>query len=487
MISILHFFRLYILLLILPPIDSAFLRSGNPLTWRSSKPHLNSVRISGVQQFLAHYDRCKEVEMKSFLWGDEIESGIFERNLVSGVVDLALSSGTRTRSTLTERENSLSESCPVSPPSVLDMFTSTVLSAYRSTYKRCGNTEETKNVMTNGCEWQPEYGSWMIEAVPRSPYDSNRISDFLNVEKSMQLRRKRLHSALAANELAPTMSNFPMMGVPGYSHTAPIDPFTRTSPADFNSISQSTYVSDELINPHPRFGTLTQNIRTRRGSKVDILVPVDPKPDDVCECKTTASSCEIASEKQQPDSYIHMDAMAFGMGCCCLQVTMQTQSEDQSRYLHDQLAVLSPILQALSAATPIFKGQLAATDTRWNVISQAVDDRTVAERRAPASTLDVESLRDGAMVGEGVRRLSQSRYSEVPLFIARARSAAEAAALDALNDLDVAVDEEAFRMLHTEGGVDASMAKHVAHLFTRDPLVIFDDSIDLDNNNSQVA
>eukprot|EP01032_Pedospumella_encystans_P003329 gene3329-3932_t len=180
-----------------------------------------------------------------------------------------------------------------------------------------------------------------------------------------------------------------------------------------------------------------------------------------------------------------MDAMAFGMGCCCLQVTMQARSEDESRFLHDQLAVLSPILQALSAATPIFKGQLAATDTRWNVISQAVDDRTPAEQRSETDLMmDLQSQRDSRLVGDGVRLLPQSRYSEVALFIAQAHSVAERASLAQLNDLSVPVDDDTLALLLSHG-VDEPLARHVAHLFTRDPLVIFEDHIDLDDDKSQ--
>lgn len=97
-----------------------------------------------------------------------------------------------------------------------------------------------------------------------------------------------------------------------------------------------------------------------------------------------------------------MDAMAFGMGCCCLQVTFQCRNIREARHLYDQLSVLSPILVllppvllqlplpplpslhsfqlALSAATPFFKGKIADTDVRWSVISQSVDDRTPAEK-----------------------------------------------------------------------------------------------------------
>lgn len=44
-----------------------------------------------------------------------------------------------------------------------------------------------------------------------------------------------------------------------------------------------------------------------------------------------------------PD-HIYMDAMAFGMGCCCLQMTFQACSIDEARMLYDQLTPLTPII-----------------------------------------------------------------------------------------------------------------------------------------------
>jgi len=38
--------------------------------------------------------------------------------------------------------------------------------------------------------------------------------------------------------------------------------------------------------------------------------------------------------------------------------------------------VLAPIFMCISAGSPIFKGKLVDTDTRWDVIAQSVDDRT---------------------------------------------------------------------------------------------------------------
>jgi len=44
------------------------------------------------------------------------------------------------------------------------------------------------------------------------------------------------------------------------------------------------------------------------------------------------------------DDHVYMDAMAFGMGACCLQVTFQACNITEARLLYDQLAPLCPIL-----------------------------------------------------------------------------------------------------------------------------------------------
>jgi len=75
-----------------------------------------------------------------------------------------------------------------------------------------------------------------------------------------------------------------------------------------------------------------------------------------------------------------MDAMHFGMGCSCLQITYETQSISHARYLYDMFIPFTGILSALSQATPIFKGQLSAHDFRHQVIEQSVDCRTPEER-----------------------------------------------------------------------------------------------------------
>jgi len=116
-----------------------------------------------------------------------------------------------------------------------------------------------------------------------------------------------------------------------------------------------------------------------------------------------------------------MDCMAFGMGMCCLQVTFQARDIQESRYLYDQLAVLGPLLLALTAATPALRGRVVDTDTRWNIIQDSVDCRTPEERGCGGL---------GGVVEERLAASSSSARRAFPT-LATARGARVAAAAGA--------------------------------------------------------
>jgi glutamate--cysteine ligase catalytic subunit len=179
----------------------------------------------------------------------------------------------------------------------------------------------------------------------------------------------------------------------------------------------------------------------------------------------------LPNETRRRDHTIEMDAMCFGMGMCCLQVTFQARDIGESRHLYDQLAVLTPIMLALSAATPVLKGRLADTDVRWATIAASVDDRTPQERG-----LDVcEPTHKGQtpwMAGGGKRRLAKSRYESISSYICNCKDGAEDNSnTDKYNDIECPVDEAALATL-VGAGVDKTLSRHIAHLFVRDPLVI---------------
>lgn len=194
----------------------------------------------------------------------------------------------------------------------------------------------------------------------------------------------------------------------------------------------------------------------------------------------TLSQTQPAVDEETLRASIHMDAMAFGMGCCCLQITFQAKDIDESRFMYDQLAVMAPIMMALTASTPILKGRLADTDARWGIISESVDDRTPAERGRKDPNAPYPDLNAG-----GRRRLFKSRYDSISTYIYQGYVNQADVQADSLsnrvlniyNDVPVPIDEESYKELRA-AGIDPALAQHVAHLFTRDPLVVFNGGVE---------
>lgn len=226
--------------------------------------------------------------------------------------------------------------------------------------------------------FHPEFGRFMLEATPGKPWGIE-FRELLNVEPNMILRRIIAKDHMRSDEYPITLTTFPMIGRPGVF----TDPHYPVSGPKL----RSQFVPDEIANPHIRFPTLAANIRWRRGKKVQVNVPVFKDKNTPWPWKDPTVNYDMHNWPEDddvrngaaPDNFIHMDAMAFGMGSCCLQITFQAKNITEGRKMYDQLSPLGPILLALTAATPVYKGFLADTDVRWNQISRAVDDRTPEE------------------------------------------------------------------------------------------------------------
>lgn len=610
------------------------LKVGTPKTWGDSKKDLKYIREAGVRQFVSTYNRVKDLKGDELLWGDEIEYGVFHVDPDNKKIKLSL----RAKEIMDE------------------------LNRKESVYSQ----------VVEGCNWVPEYGAWMVEATPNRPY-TGYTTDLLRVERNMRLRRKRILTVLNENEISPTVSTFPLLGALGEEGSVPATPVG-------GPVTESEYIGDGIINPHPRFGTLTTNIRQRRGSKVNIRVPLfrdrktpeyegfDAPLGDVDGCCGSDSQqlwrygkgdysqekygrekivvgcskssrdeendlqtandmatlekwlvdvqCEgcrglfyrsapgtivpdadwprngdivvgyeltntpgwirlqngyylpmhsddnkvkflhKVSSRAQPSNAemkrigastplfrtqsvekdkvmslldgdlqlngatataiaepttqaetasvpkgganeetvrqaIHMDAMAFGMGCCCLQITFQATDLEESRFIYDQLAVLAPVMMALTASTPLLRGRIADTDCRWGIISESVDDRTLAERGREDPNAPYDCLNTG-----GKRRIYKSRYDSVSTYIyqgalymedeynSKKKNGLSNRVLNIYNDIPVPIDEASYQQLR-EAGIDPALAQHVAHLFIRDPLVVFSGAVEEVDDETQ--
>ncbi|OMH85297.1 Glutamate-cysteine ligase catalytic subunit [Zancudomyces culisetae] len=406
---------------------------GTPLDWQEAKKHAEFIRKNGIEQFLHVYNQIKDKNRDNLLWGDEIEYLVVELDPEAKKARL-LNENYKIIERLQQDEIDYLENAEKgiksSPPLAL---------------------------------WRPEYGDFMIEGTPGEPYGSN-LKDLLTVEKSMQYRRNRANSELKKNQAALSITAYPKMGQGDW-----ISPHYEAG----GKYAQSLFIPDEVINPHPRFKTLSANIRERRQAKVEINVPIfrdtntpwpfiDPTiPWD----RQKYPGDSEAKNGAAKENHVYMDAMAFGMGCCCLQVTFQASNVNEARRLNDQLAPVGAIMMALSAASPCYRGFVTDIDCRWNVISAAVDDRTPYER-------GVSDIRQG-----NERRITKSRYATIDSYL----GSNDGFFQPEYNDVDLEYDHEIYKHLREAGGVDEHLARHIAHLFIRDPLVIFEEKLELDN------
>ena len=297
----------------------------------------------------------------------------------------------------------------------------------------------------------------MIESTPGHPFGGD-VGAFSVVHKNMLLRRELIRRKLRENEYVVSITSFPHLG--RGSFTSP--PHQACGP-----VAKSFFIPDDMINKHIRFPTLTQNIRERRGRKVAMNIPVfeDEKTGDV---DNEGYRCPVqdGDDGSISNKHVYLDAMAFGMGTSCLQVTFQASQIEEATLMHDMLTPLTPLLLALTAATPIYRGYLVDTDARWNQISSSVDDRTP------------EELGETESVSPGHYRIPKSRYASVSRYLSNGPDFKSA-----YNDLDVPMNEAVRKRLLDEG-LDEMLAAHYAYLFIRDPLVIFEEKLNVDDATS---
>jgi glutamate--cysteine ligase catalytic subunit len=240
----------------------------------------------------------------------------------------------------------------------------------------------------------------------------------------------------------------------------------------------------------PLFRAAEQREVTDIASLLENKVAVAASAAETRTVATEDSFISTDDSRETVRAAIHMDAMAFGMGCCCLQITFQAKDIDESRFIYDQLAVMAPIMMALTASTPFLRGRIADTDARWGIISESVDDRTLAERGRPDPLAPHDEL-----AGKGQRRLYKSRYDCISTYIYQGaflshdereanKKGLTNRVLNMYNDIPVPIEVESYKMLR-EAGIDPALSQHVAHLFVRDPLVIFEGAVEEVDDETQ--
>ncbi|KAL4462626.1 hypothetical protein ABPG74_000456 [Tetrahymena malaccensis] len=395
---------------------------GLTLTFEESLKHKDQIKRDGIIQFLNLYKKYKNVTYKETLksivnekylpihWGDEVEAHVV----------------------LLDKESKI-------PKIVPDTH-------YLFQRVQQDQQEEPEDVTF---KLVPEYGGWMIETTPSNPYYT--INNLCAVPSSLSERSHKINSYLNPGQKILYTSTFPILGqVDQKYYYLP----EAQNKEHVNEVTQSLFIDDRIISDHPRFPTLSRNIRTRRQEKVNIRVPI---------FKDKKTNIEVSEQNPDPN-FIYMDAMAFGMGSTCIQTTFSAKNLSHARRLYDQLSIISPLFLAMTASSPIFRGKLAAIDTRWDVIAASVDCRN-PEERDPTSS----------------KYIPKSRYDSISFYISD-----EKRNLPQYNDLKFPLNEEIMKFAREKSQemgleLDENYIRHLGFLYIRDPLVLFEKKLNVDN------
>lgn len=391
-----------------------------PLPHEEATQHFEDCKMKAARQFIALWKRNKDRKDDKLYWGEEIEYTLVDLSHNRARV------GLHAHEILARLQENPDGDDPVS-----------------------------------SARWRTEYGDMMVEGVTHPPFTWS-LEDILKIEKSLAWRRKEIERV--AREVNPdlqvvTLSNFPLLGVPGC--TSP-----PSEPSPSGELSKSLLCPDQATSPHPRYQAFTANFRKRKGCKVGAFITRSDitneqrLPMDRIERLPFEVTEKCPSDPNPVPGYVYVDSQAFGACQCCVQATFMTHDLDDARFLTDQFLVLAPIFLALCASTPFLRGVVTDGDTRWPTFKQTWDDRTKA---------DVES---GAV--------KRSRTSANCLFI---RAGIAEDTRESLNNVDAPKHDNVYNALRREG-IDAPLSRHVANVLVRDPVMVFEDRLEVDDTEN---
>ncbi|KAL4949070.1 glutamate-cysteine ligase-domain-containing protein [Aspergillus filifer] len=294
-------------------------------TWEEIQPYLASLREQTLKQLIALWSKYKDVDGFEPLWGDELEYTLVHFDDSNKRVTLAL------------RQQDL-----------------------------LGKWAEIQDSMPDcrdGFQLQPECLLYMVEMAADPPFGPG-LKGILQVEDNLKRRRRAIQSLLGHDEAVLSIPVFPRLGT--------VEPFTQPplgapdKAASSTAPLSPTFVNfDAMLSRYKRFQCFAHNMRCRRGRDFGINMPL---------CR------DFPDQTEQKG--LCLEGLGFAMGVCGLQVTLQAKDLREACWLHDQLSVLGPLMLAMTAATPAYKGVLADTDARWDVFRFINDDRTSEEQNA---------------------------------------------------------------------------------------------------------
>ncbi|KAF4675668.1 hypothetical protein FOL47_007440 [Perkinsus chesapeaki] len=429
-----------------------FLDAYTPIPFEKARKVHEVVKSSAIEQLINNWQRSKQwtKPLCKLKWGDEVPMGGIEPGSSMEYMLVRMAEG--------------------EPP--------------KPYYK----ADELISILKKGTGdiWRPEYASYMVEAVSDPALDLVQPDFSATVFRSLRDRRRLIQEVLPDGVELASVAAFPTLGAS----------YTHEGEALGGKASKSIMVPESVITPHARFQTLTRSVRKRKGAKVCISAPLY-KDKNTSEWGSVEYDADLSPWEVQQKAgndmnplkgRIYMDATVFGFGQSCLQATFEAASLDTARALHDQFCVVAPLFMALAAAAPFQRGLVSDYDVRYQLLNQCVDDRTVDE-----ATRGSDVYKQQGRMPEVVHRMwffwvdfkicnnldvaVDSALCSLPGYVSRCAEAVK------MSDLPVEHrSDQKLRLL--EAGMDEPLADFMAYCFYRDPMIVFQERIDLDNSVS---
>ncbi|KRH93272.1 Gamma-glutamylcysteine synthetase [Pseudoloma neurophilia] len=387
----------------------------------------------------------------------------------------------------------------------------------------------------------PEFSSYMLETIPLTVQSSNFKNFYTDMYRRISLIGS-LHKSFIPCSKVMMLTAFPMLYLDLEDLSTDFDSEKsvffdkKISTYDFSqraanityNTTNSIYFPDNSVNLHPRFPGLVKNIIFRRKRQTEGYVAT---MNDSCVKNNTITvlgriapdeieRIEDRSKKQEEaENFLQtilIDSMGQGFGCACIQFTYQLENIEISKFIYDQLTILAPLLMRLMRASPYSTNHMLNIDSRWEIISMAVDDRTREESGFDAEIkglckcgecnmlkshgFDVKYYSNRQDLKQSyIKTLGESEFDELNIpqwvhirrslnkktfeksdrqnVIKKSRYSASDLFLHKwgtnFNDTEVKIDEN-YRKILTNANIDENLANHVASLFKRDPLIFYD-------------
>ncbi|KNC35869.1 gamma-glutamylcysteine synthetase [Plasmodium falciparum RAJ116] len=251
-------------------------------------------------------------------------------------------------------------------------------------------------------------------------------------------------------------------------------------PEQTNKYSKSALITDMTISPHARYVTLTQNIRKRRGTKIVSFNPIykDINTEKMdhwkmsLDCNDKRLFKKVKKKLTLDEHLIWNKSMTnkkiidrknnnprdevLNTSNFTLAMTNKEENNNENslmdRVLKNSLfANMDDEGDYIYVYNREFIQEYSEKYTRWRVISNSVDCRTEEE----------------------LSYICKPRYSGISLYISNELPLKRNYYF--YNDVDVILDKNVYDKLKKEN-VDEYLARHIASLFVRDPIVVFEGS-----------